>query len=159
MIGQPMNKNTTHISRALSREQSAIHPVTFRFNKESLGMIKACSKSISVDSSKPLSNPATIRLLIDIHIDLDINQQSIPAKEMIHIRPDLKSWLNKDMSSQISLKITEAQRVAIRKLEFELQKLDWNTNIERNDTVQILVMNYGKLVLEQAEKESSNPPY
>lgn len=143
-------KDTTYITRALSREQSAQHPVTFRFNKDSLDMISACSKSAATGRSKALSNPATIRLLIDIHIDLDMSQQSIPAEKMILIKPDFKNWLSKDISSQISLKITEAQRVAIRKLEFELQKLDWSTNIERNDTVQLLIMNYGKLVMEQA---------
>lgn len=144
------SQDASYITRALDREQNTQHHVTFRFNEETTNMITACSIRAAKGRSKALSKPATIRLLIDLHIDLGLNQQAISAEKMILISDNPQDWLRQDTCSQLSLTITEAQRVAIRKLEFELQKLDWSINLDRGDTIQLLIMSYGNLVKQQS---------
>lgn len=142
-------QDMSYITRALDREQSTRHHVTFRFNKETTDMITACSIRAAKGRSKALSKPATIRLIIDLHIDLGLNKQAISAEKMIMISDDFQDWLRQDTCSQLSLTLTEAQRIAIRKLEFELQRLDWSINLDRGDTIQLLIMNYGNQIKNQ----------
>ncbi len=150
-----MNITTQHIQQALDHAQEVRHHVTFRFNKDAIDTLDSCAVVLSEACNKKPSKPLAIRFIIDMHADLYTKNIPIPVSDMLTVSNDIKQWLTQETIAQVSLTLTETQRVTLRKLEFELQSTDWNTLIERNDAVQILLMSYGQRILKADQPQIS----
>lgn len=116
------------------------HHVTFRLNSDTLQVLDECTRKINLSSEDKISRASTIRLLINIHHEackLGAEQRQIALND------ETRKWLDQETTEKASLAISEQQRVTIRKLEFDIQQSDWSIAIDRNDTVQLLILNYG----------------
>lgn len=128
------------------RDQRIQHDVTFRLNADAVTMLNKCLLSLNKMHSKKTSRASAIRLLIDLYSELKLKENHIPDSEVLSFTTDINEWLNREASNHIALTISEKQRITLRKLEFDIQKIDWAKKIDRNAVVQILLMSYGDLI-------------
>jgi hypothetical protein len=107
-------------------------------------MLSDCIAAAEQHNGSHISRSALIRLLIDMHAELCLKDKELPITTLASPGDNLALWLKQPLISQVSLTITEHHRVTLRKLEFEIQKLDWSILVDRNATIQLLIMAYGK---------------
>lgn len=117
------------------------HSITIRLTRNASECMTAGAQLIADKSGKAISKAAWFRLLID---KILIEECVIPGASVIDL--DVATWsdaLFTGATEATPVKISDAQKIALRKLEFRLQSIDWQKDIFRNEACLILIEKFG----------------
>ena len=149
-----VEKNDRSALKALSERHQqkqrylAQQHVSFRFNNEVWATLEQCRSVAKQVLGREASTGETVRMLIELYEE--IGSVTLWEQKRLPLTKDVKAWLGKEITQKFSLAISEEHRVALRKLEFYIQKTNWSLPVDRNDTVQLLIISYGQLLLSEA---------
>lgn len=102
-------------------------------------MIKGSELLASVDGRQP-SRAAWIRKLID-HVLAARFEDLIDFQSLSGIWHD--DWFSQPTPHNVTIKVSQAQRVQLRRFECFAQSLDWNRDLYRNEAVLLLIAAHG----------------